>query len=193
MAEVITKTYVDKQKRHICQCDIFSNIEYIEHAEEYDEFIEISKIIFPKVIILTQACDLQQDFKAREQNIQQNTQGENNDKYLMSVLVAPLYNFEDFRNGEHLMQLHLKMANQGKLKGSVCSNILKNENKRYHYLKFDNNQIPESVVDFKHYFTVNILYLYGKYKQNYICSVECLYRELILQRFTNFLSRIGLP
>ena len=190
LAEVITKTYKNEEKQ-ICQCDIFRNIEYIERAEEHEEFIAISKIVFPNVIILTQACDLQQDFWARISN--KDRDEKKHDKYLISVLVAPLYNFEDFRNGEHLLQLKRKMVIQGKIKGTTCSNIMKNENKRYHYLKFDNDQIADSVIDFKHYFTVDVLYLYNLYEKSYVCSMECLYRELVLQRFANFLSRIGLP
>ena len=96
--------------------------------------------------------------------------------------------------GTHLEQLGLIMENKGSRNKSVCKTIIANENKRYHYLKFnDDVTIPESVVDFKHYFTVNILYLESIYEKSYVCSVDSLYRELISQRFSNFLSRIGLP
>ena len=118
----------------------------------------------------------------------------NHHKYLISVIVAPMYNFEDFRIGKHLEQLGLLMENKGSRNRSTCKNIISNENKRYHYLKFnDDVPIPESVVDFKHYFTINILYLENIYEKSYVCSVDSLYRELISQRFSNFLSRIGLP
>jgi hypothetical protein len=110
---------------------------------------------------------------------------------LISVIVAPLYNYEDFRNGNHLSQLDLKMQVMNSKK---CSNIKNNEDKRYHYIHFDDKvKITDSVIDFKHYFTCNIQYLNKKMKTDYICSVIPLYRELILQRFSNFLSRIGLP
>lgn len=195
MAEVVTKVY--KEARGVInQCDIFENVEYIEYVREIDLTIEISKIMFPKVIVLTQACDLQQDFDARQRiafplNPNANP---NHDKFLISVIVAPLYNFEDFRLGQHLEQLGLTMENKGGRNKTPCKNIISNENKRYHYLKFDTNiQIAESVIDFKHYFTVNINYLKSIYEKNYLCSVDSLYRELISQRFSNFLSRIGLP
>ena len=96
--------------------------------------------------------------------------------------------------GEHLSQIGLNMQNMGRRSKSKCGNIIQNEDKRYHYLNFDKNvPITECVIDFKHYFTVNINYLDSVYKEQYICSIDSLYRELISQRFSNFLSRIGLP
>lgn len=187
MAETITKARIEKTGT-IQQCDIFSNVEFIEYAVEGEDTVEISKIVFPNVIVLTQACDLQQDFDARKR-----TCG-NQDKFLISVIVAPVYNFEEFRMGTHLDQLDMKMQEQGKRDKSKCDNIFKNETKRYHYLNFDDDiPLVESVIDFKHYFTVTVNYLSRIYDTNYVCSIESLYRELISQRFSNFLSRIGLP
>lgn len=191
MAEVITKTYTETLPV-INQCDIFRNVEFIEYVIESEHTIEVSKIMFPLAMVLTQACDLQQDYNARKRNELLNSG--NQDKFLISVIVAPLYNFEDFRAGKHLDQLGLEMEPKGRRDKSKCENIIKNENKRYHYLNFDQEvEIVESVIDFKHYFTVTINYLNQIRETNYVCSVESLYRELIVQRFSNFLSRIGLP
>ena len=57
----------------------------------------------------------------------------------------------------------------------------------------DDVELVESVIDFKHYFTVTVNYLNSIYEKKYVCSVDSLYRELISQRFSNFLARIGLP
>lgn len=191
MAETIVKVYKETSSI-INQCDIFKNVEFIEYVKEVDSVIEVSKIIFPKVIVLTQACDLLQDHNARKRN--ESDELANQDNFLISVIVAPLYNFEDFRLGEHLSQIGLNMQNMGRRSKSKCGNIIQNEDKRYHYLNFDKNvPITECVIDFKHYFTVNINYLDSVYKEQYICSIDSLYRELISQRFSNFLSRIGLP
>ncbi len=191
MAEVVTKTYYDNSGA-INQCDIFKNVEFVEYVKENDEVLEISKIVFPLAIVLTQACDLQQDYSARRK-IEIEKVG-NQDKFLISVIVAPIYNFEDFRMGTHLDQLGLTMEAKGRRGKSLCDNIIKNENKRYHYLNFSADwDIVESVIDFKHYFTVTINYLQEFRNEKYVCSVESLYRELIVQRFSNYLSRIGLP
>ena len=191
MAEITTKTFLETSDA-INQCDIFRNIEFIEYVKEEGDAIEVSKIVFPLAIVLTQACDLQQDFNARKRIIEE--QRGNQDKFLISVIVAPIYNFEEFRQGTHLSQLGLNMENQGGRSKSRCENIIKNENKRYHFLKFsDDIELVESVIDFKHYFTVTIGYLQSIRNEQYVCSIDILYRELILQRFSNFLSRIGLP
>ena len=191
MAEVVTKTYLET-KKIINQCDIFQDVEFIEYVKEDESSIEVSKIVFPQVIILTQACDLQQDYNARKR--WNETKIGNQDKFLISVIVAPMYNFEDFRQGNHLGQLSLEMEPKGRRNRSICENIIKNENKRYHYLNFENDvELVESVIDFKHYFTVTVNYLNSIYEKKYVCSVDSLYRELISQRFSNFLARIGLP
>lgn len=97
------------------------------------------------------------------------TQQGNQDKFLISVIVAPIYNFEDFRQGNHLEQLGLLMEPKGRRNKSLCDNIIKNENKRYHYLKFaDDVELVESVIDFKHYFTVNVNYLNKTYEEKYV-------------------------
>lgn len=191
MAEVITRTYLESS-RVINQCDIFRDVEFIESAIEEGKIIEVSKIVFPLAMVLTQACDLQQDFDARKKISE--TRTGNQDKFLISVIVAPIYNFEEFRLGTHLDQLGLLMGQQGSRTKSLCKNIINNENKRYHYLKFAKDvDVVESVIDFKHYFTVTVNYLNNIYEEKYVCSIDSLYRELISQRFSNFLSRIGLP
>lgn len=197
MAEVVINAAYNKTDE-IKQCDIIKDVEYIEYVKEENDIIEVSKIVFPKVIVLTQACDLLQDYSARVKIKDSNENGMNtnitHDKLLISVIVAPIYNFEEFRLGEHLSQLNLKMQEMGKINKSVCKGIMQNENKRYHFLRFPEElKLVDSVIDFKHYFSCNILYLNQLYKDNYVCSIGDLYRESITQRFSNFLSRIGLP
>lgn len=182
---------VDTKKRErIFQGDIFKDIEYIEGAEEKEGIIEISKIVFPLVIVLSQDCDLAQDFKYRKNSPERNNQ----DKYLISVIVAPLYNAEHVYEGNHLSELGLvmKSINKNKSPGDFLRNNL---NPRYHYIEFSEKDVNicDSIIDFKHYFTVNLNYLLSIKKNNYVCKVNELYRERISQRFSNFLSRIGLP
>ena len=175
----------------IRQGDIYRNIEYIEYAIEKMGIVDISKIDFPLIIILTQDCDLQQDYTFRFPGEARASQ----DKYLISVLVAPLYNAEQFYLGDHLSELGLKMAGfESRSKKSANKSLKNNEVPRYHYLDFpDNIPIVPSVIDFKHYFSVNIEQLTAIKDKNFVCKVSQLYREDISQRFASFLSRIGLP
>lgn len=171
----------------VSQGDIYRDVEFVEYATEKKGSIEISKIVFPFVIVLTQDCDLEQDSKIRCQGILAQTQ----DKLILSVLVAPLYNVEQVYIGEHLDQLGIKMQ---MIKSKTQGNYLRiNEIPRYHYIEFPEGvAISPSVIDFKHYFSVNVEYLRRK-KSDLICRVSPLYREDISHRFASFLSRIGLP
>lgn len=175
------------ENQRITQGDIFKDIEYIEYVVEKEGVIEVSKIVFPFVIVLTQDCDLEQDYNSRAKSATSN-----NDKWLLSVLVAPIYNVEHVYIGEHLSELGLKMENVPK-KGSSGSFLITNQRPRYHYLNFEGDVLLPSVIDFKHYFSVNVNLLTQIIETNFVCSVAELYREDISQRFASFLSRIGLP
>jgi hypothetical protein len=72
--------------------------------------------------------------------------------------------------------------------------LMRNNNPRYHYLKFPSDiSVPDSIIDFKHYFTVNVEYLKTVKKDSFVCSLKPLFREQLSHRFAFFLSRIGLP
>ena len=183
-------TKVDKQLfPRVCQGDILRDIAYIEYVSEQDGIVEISEIVFPLVVVLTQDCDLEQDYNSRKDENNSSTQ----DKWLLSVLVAPLYNAEHIYAGVHLSDLGIKSQtiNKGKTPGD---NLRKNETPRYHFLEFpDDVPIVPSVIDFKHYFSVNVQHIQEMKQTSFVCSVSALFREDISQRFTSFLARIGLP
>lgn len=182
---------IDKSRsERISQGDIIQDVEFIEYAIEKEGVVEISKIKFPYVIVLTQDCDLEQDYKNRT-----DSNSSNQDKHLISVIVAPLYNIEHVFDGKHLSELGLQMQSISKNpKKTDHNNLKKNNNPRYHFLEFDESiKIVDSVIDFKHYFTVNASYLKESKKNNFVGKVDALYREDISQRFASFLSRIGLP
>lgn len=176
----------DVNKR-LCQGDIISEVEHIEHVYEKDGTITISKIVFPYVLVLTQDCDLRQDYSFRYED------KKNQDKILISALVAPLYNALHVYSGEQLSDINIVSApiNEAKTQGQT---LRQNKNPRYHYIEFpDDIEIVSSIIDFKHYFSVNINYLQNLKTSNFMCKISELYREDISQRFSSFLSRIGLP
>lgn len=173
----------------LTQGDIIKSVEYIEHISERDGTIEVAKIVFPLSIVLTQDCDLAQDYKFRWSK--QATSNE--DKWLMSVIMAPLYNVEHVFTGDHLSDIGMKMnsISRSRTPGKSLKN---NETPRYHYLEFPpSSSIVPSVIDFKHYFTANVAHLKKHKGSNFVCQVGELYREDISQRFASYLSRIGLP
>ncbi len=92
---MVVKVKIGKDSR-LSQGDIIRDVEHIEYVSEKSGNIEVSKIVFPLVVILTQDCDLAQDYKFRWSK----TETKNEDKWLLSVLVAPLYNLEHIYTGE---------------------------------------------------------------------------------------------
>jgi hypothetical protein len=182
----MTYVKIEKPDSRISQGDIFENIEYIDYALEKEGDIEIAKIIFPYVCVLTQDCDLAQDYNLRQE------QKDNQDKILISVLVAPMYNYKFVLDGTHLDLLDLKMQKFNGGSKTAINNLVENNNPRYHYLNFSSD-FPELLIDFKHYFTLNRTYLESVKDSNRRFKLKELYRENVSQRFSSFLSRIGLP
>ncbi len=185
---MIKVTY--KESDNLLQGDILKEVPYLEYCNEDNGRIEISQIFFPLVLVISQSCDLTWDYENRHKE-----NASNQDKYLFSAIVLPLYNYEHFIIGEHLSELDRQMQKFSKDKKKTENrNIRQNVNPRYHYLEFeDKYSIVPSVIDFKHYFSVNIEQLERLRSTNYICTVDELFRERISQRFAEYLSRIGLP
>lgn len=173
----------------ISQGDVIRDIECIEYVAEKRGVLEVSKIKFPIVVVLTQDCDLEQDFPYRNPRL---TRPKHDNRRLLSVLVVPLYNAEHVFQGNHLSELSLKMT---PIEGKTRLDMLKkNEIPRYHYLDFPSDiPIVPSIADFKHYFSVNIGYLGKTRAKNFVCRLSELYREDLSQRFAAYLARIGLP
>lgn len=170
------------------QGDIFRDVECIEHVVQKRGVVEVSKIIYPLVVILTQDCDLEQHSR-----YQTSSPPSNHDKLLLSVLVAPLYNAEHVFNGTHLQDLGMTMTriNKDKTEGKT---LQQNERPRYHYLNFPKDvAVVPMVVDFKHFFSVNAKYLQKIRHKHFVCRLSDLFREDLSQRFAGYLARIGLP
>lgn len=160
-----------------------------------DGILTISKIVYPLAVVLSQECDLEQDYKSRHPD---EGKSPNNDKNLLSIIMAPMYNYDHFILGEHLIELDMEMQKFPLKKGNTEStdmrNLKNNETPRYHYFDFGNEiDLPKSVVDFKHYFTINLQELEKTMQSKYVCALAPLFRERLVQRFSNYLSRIGLP
>lgn len=171
----------------VTQGDIFEDVEMVESVQREENFLTVSRICFPFVMVLTQDCDLVQDQKVRPDLVK----AKNQDKLLFSVLVSPLYNVEHFRAGEHLSALERGME---KINSKKLRSIKNNEIPRYHYLEFaEDVQLPNSVIDFKHYFSINLDQLVRTKTTKCRGAVAELFREDIAHRFASYLSRIALP
>lgn len=174
----------------VVQGDILRNVELIENVTERDGVMEVSKILFPFAVVLTQDCDLEQEYNQRWRR---NSKAGTDDKWLLSVLVAPLYIAAQCFAGTHLHDIGRKMQviNETKSPGKSVKN---NTNPRYHYLEFrDDMNLNPMLVDFKHYFAISTEYARDVKRSNFVGTIGALYREDLSQRFASFLSRVGLP
>ena len=170
------------------QGDIFKNISFIEKYTEIAGEFEIKILDFPYVYILTQDCDLEQN-KNERNKIDQNLCSKR-DKYLISVLAAPIYNAQHVFEGNHLSNIEIDSE---KCNSDRKKKIKKNQEQRYHYIEFASDiELSSSIIDFKHYFSITLESLEENMNKR-ICQIEPLYRESISQRFSYYLSRIGLP
>lgn len=167
----------------VAQGDIFQDIEIIESVSIEKSVLTIEKIALPYAICLNQECDLENDFNKRDTLLCDNN--------FLHMAVAPLFLFEQFLSGSHWGAI-FATNNVQKRTDTAVKKLMDNEIPRYHYLKFPDQDMPELVIDFKHFFTINRQVLYGKLSSR-LCSLDDLFREKISQRFSYYVSRIGLP
>ena len=187
VAKYPTEICTDTQ---IHQCDLFKKVPFYESYKEDMGAFQLSILEFPLSIILTQECDLEQNANERSGEVKIEEGKRLHDKFLISLLCAPVYNAEHLFAGNHLSFLNI---NSNKKTTDQKRYIKGNRESRYHYIEFEgDSQIVPSVIDFKHYFSVSLEYLESNIG-NRVCSIKPIYRESISQRFSNYLSRIGLP
>jgi hypothetical protein len=143
--------------------------------------IEVLQITHPCVVVLSQDCDLDQDYTRRLNN--------KIDNLLASILfcsVAP--NDEDFRRGIGLGSKEWKKVEE-------------NRESRLHYLRAvpqaddaSNEGLPDLIVDFRQYFAVPTAEAYFSLEAAHRrCRLETPYVEHLSQRFAVYTSRIALP
>ena len=166
--------------------------------EETMDFLELTYCV-----VVTQDCDLTQDFNAfkTKKELIKNGLNENDEKIksqtnkiIPSIMVIEGFPAEQLRTGNHLSKLGVYTPTISKETKTPWKNIMQNETPRYHYLKEDTDTGQSAIVfDFKRYFTVSRDYIYSEFKDYYSISLNELYRENLSQRFANYLSRIGLP
>ena len=165
----------------------------------------------PYMIILSQECDLDKDFESYQTyskisseknllklNINDCSKEDKQqiismyDKLLPSILACPAFPAAQLREGTHLIKYNNYQMQ--KINSKKWNTIKHNETPRYHFLNAcPDFQVPELIIDFKHYYTLPTEYVYSIFDKSYVGSLNELYRERTSQRFVNYLSRIGLP
>ncbi len=183
----IDSRYINRIIRRICQGDILRDIDIIDsYSKDASGALKYDEVTLPYIVVMTQDCDLDNDFKNRSQ-----ANPDKHDKYLRTVLVCPAYIATELKEGIHLEDLRLKME---KYDTKRFKQIKEQNNSRYHFLEADQRlQVPDLVIDFKHYYAIPRDTLFRTYPDHYLVTLNQLFRESLSQRFSNYLSRIGLP
>jgi len=175
-------------KPRFCQGDILRDVKVsidvpVEWQQQESSIVDFD---LPYCVVMTQECDLDWDYKTRNDK-----EAKNNDKFLPTILVCPAYQDNFFYEGIHLKDWKME-EHKGKKK--IKKIMANDQNNRLHYLNGDTKlQIPNLVIDFKHFYTLPTIILSEQYDRVYLATVNELFRERLSQRFTNYLSRIGLP
>ncbi|GEM_PF-358406 len=145
------------------------------------------EITFPYAIVVTQDCDLEQDYIPRSQGKL------NNNRIVKNVLLCEAMDVREF----------LTKNQELRESDSARKLFLRNKDERYHYLQnadADDDAIGEGLpgfcVSFKTYFTVPTDYLYHLAKMTQTmrrCVLKSPYLEHFSSRFHYYHSRVALP
>jgi hypothetical protein len=177
--------YTERPKDRVAQGDVLEEFEY-NLWEHSSNALETTTITLPYAVVMSQDCDLQQDFDLRSKGDAQ-TQGQ----YIPSILLCPAFIAEKVKLGTHLEELNLQMQQWG---SKQWGPITKNNNPRFHFLAADAEKgLPDLVIDFKRYYTLSRDEVYAAHATHYKISINELYRESLSQRFAYYLSRVALP
>jgi hypothetical protein len=168
----------------ICQGDILRDVKYLNVLLNG----EVQEFYFLYVIVISQDCDLEQ-FQAKLGNQQI---GSHFNQYLPNILLIPAYPAQLMREGNHLKDIY--GITHERINTDKWKIVKSNNNERYHYFKgYSELQVPDLVCDFKHFFTIDFETTIEQYKSTYLATINELFHESLSQRFSNYLSRIGLP
>lgn len=167
------------------QGDILRDVQFIEWAKlEDDGELAVAERTLQYCVLLSQDCDLEHDYGNRK-----DTNSAWKDKYLQSLLLCPAYPAQSFRDGKHLEKVGMVMR---PITSDPWKRLTQLNDARYHYLESSPDlQVPELVIDFKHYLAVPRDIIYGS--NSYVATIEIVYRDHLSARFAQYLSRIGLP
>jgi len=183
----LEEAYFRSEERRVEQGDLLRDLRVLESQAAADG-IEVADRAIPYCVVLSQDCDLDQDFASRAV-----ASRADDDKFLRTVLVAPAYEAESFRAGTHLEGLGQRMRAFGT---KELDRVKQNSLPRYHFLPgHPPLQLPDLVIDFKHFLTIprDVLYRAVEWPSTYLATIEILFREHLSSRFAQFVSRIGLP
>lgn len=189
----ISKAEKVKEETQICQGDIFQNVKYTFISNETDDNVEVTEMIFPYAIVISQACDV---ISMEEMIIK----GEGKStKFMPSILMCPIYDSSSAKSGDHISEAFSELDIK-----CIQDNVFSRDDKKvadkdwhYRFHPFcvqigEDKCFEDTIIDFKHYFTVPMSYLVNN-KRNRIMHLEDLFAEQITLKFATYLTRVAIP
>lgn len=183
----IERKFQKIDKTRIRQWDIF----------RWDQKIEVwwTNFIFPFITVLSQDCDLSQDYDcSRDQSRQDKGQ------ILEHILICPCFFESDVLSGKYISRQTYNWNKEHRscwvIGGERKKRLIGNADARFYYIEAYNQDditLPAMVMDFKFFLTVPRDLLYDSYSKSYVCSLSEIFREGLSQKFANYISRIWLP
>ena len=177
------------------QGEILSNVVELQIDPETiisvdaDRVYDVNPIKHPFAIVVSQDCDLEQDFNYRygKRGSQRNE--------LTSVLLCQAEDVDKFRKSEVYKILFKSRTFEG--------NFKKNNEFRFHFiqeipadLSATDLRVPELGIDFKRYFSMPTDEIYHRIRLEHTqrsSVLESPYRDHFSRRFFDFNSRVALP
>lgn len=181
--------YIPKSSDRLSQGSLLTDVIYRRTVAIEEDGIKIDETTLPYVFILNQDCELEQDFSERE-----DSERENNDKHLTSIVGVPAFLSSDLKEGKHFNGFGLTMRRMG---SDEWRTVKGNQKERYFYIKENEEfDLPSLTLDFKHFYTFKYEELQTFVKDNpssYKYCINYFHREDLSRRFTSFISRIAIP
>lgn len=141
--------------------------------------------VHPFALVLSQDCDLEQDFKARRGDAKP-------DKMLPGVLFCEVFTAQ-----------YVRTIGPDVITSKIWDLIKINKNERYQFLQCveasddrSDEGLQELCIDFKRYFTIPTDEVYRRIELNEAkrrCFLVSPYLEHLSSRFAHFLCRVSLP
>lgn len=155
-----------------------------------DDPQELESIRHPYAVVLTQDCDLAQDFKDRRDLPSDELQKSH--RAIPTIFLLEVVTAEQ-----------LKHSPRGYLNSKETQQVVRNNHFRYHFIQKTPEEsdlvgkgLPEFGLDFKRYFTIPTDVLYEQIAQG-MCQrrtvLETPYVQHLTQRFSAYFARVALP
>ena len=172
------------------QCEILSNVVLVQPRLETVGTANVigRDFVLPLALVLTQDCDLDQDFAVRFTK-----PNPASDKLIPSILLAEVFTAEDV----------LARYAEGSKKVWERLNIKNNKNERYQFLQAVppgcdslGAGLPELVIDFKRYFALPAGEVYRRVELGEAvrrAAFASPYLEHLAARFAAYHGRVALP